>query len=211
MSSEKSISIRETSQYQEVIYEQLQEKILFGEYSHAIIDVLHKYEGEISKRVFEITDWKTFGGTLMHCILGRLTEFQLDYFGLFPQQPIHEGDEQIAEFDGIDYIIRHVIDTYNPDLTILDPDSNSFLDIIKTTSVTDTPLTPWVYHEFTSTEQGRSLLSYLHYHYNRQIFVKTIQEELITKVKERGPLSLSYLAFMNMTTSDTINAMTKIE
>ena len=198
--------IRRNNQLQEIIYEQLQETILYRKHSRDILNVLRQYHNMINKSTFEVIEWKNLGGTLLHCLMGRLTESQLDYFDIIHQPP-EEDDEQVGEFDCIDYIFRHIIDVYNPDLTILDQESNSFLDIIKSSPDGNSPLMPWYYHEFTSTEQGRDLLNYLRYHYDRQMFIKTIKGELIATVTEKGPLSLAYLAFMNMTTTNTLEAL----
>ena len=113
-------SVQNNSNFQEVIYERLQEEILHGKYPGGILSMVHAYNGRINKAIFEGVDWKNLGGTLMHCLMGRMTWVQLDYFDL-PYPDLGELKYLIAT-------IRHILDVYDPDLAIKDKEGKTMLD-----------------------------------------------------------------------------------
>ena len=139
--------------FQEVIYDEIQEEILHGKYPGNIISVLQKYRGRINKKIFEGVEWKNLGGTLMHCLMGRMTTVQLDYFEL--EYPEKEQIEYLVA------IIRDIIDTYSPDLSIKDQEGKRMTDIIKSEPNGESPLTPACRAYLVETTSGREFLDYI--------------------------------------------------
>lgn len=139
--------------FQEVIYEKLQEEILYGKYPGGILQTVHSYDGRINKKIFEGTDWKNLGGTLMHCLMGRMTIVQLDYFEL-----------PYPDLDQLKYLIatiRYVIETYKPDLSVKDKEGKTMVDIIKTDPNGESPLTPLCKDYLVQMTEGREFLAYI--------------------------------------------------
>ncbi len=146
-------SVVNNPNFQEVIYERLQEEILHGKYPGSILQVLSSYDGRINKSIFEGTDWKNLGGTLMHCLMGRMTWVQLDYY-----------DIQYPDLDQVKYLIaaiRYIIETYDPDLAAKDKEGKTMVDIIKTEPNGESPLTPLCRDYLVEMSEGREFLGFI--------------------------------------------------
>ena len=146
-------SVVNNPNFQEVIYEKLQEEILHGKYNGSILTLVRRYDEQINKKIFEGTDWKNLGGTLMHCLMGRMTTIQLDYHDL-----------PYPNLDQLKYLIttiRYIIETYNPDLSVKDKEGNTMIDIIKTEPNGESPLTPLCRDYLVQMTEGREFLSFI--------------------------------------------------
>ena len=146
-------SVVNNPNFQEVIYEKLQEEILHGKYNGSILTLVRRYDEQINKKIFEGTDWKNLGGTLMHCLMGRMTTIQLDYHDL-----------PYPNLDQLKYLIttiRYIIETYNPDLSVKDKEGNTMIDIIKTEPNGESPLTPLCRDYLVQRTEGREFLSFI--------------------------------------------------
>ena len=146
-------SVVNNPNFQETIYERLQEEILHGKYPGSILQVLSSYDGRINKSIFEGTDWKNLGGTLMHCLMGRMTTVQLDYFDL----PYPTLDQLKYLVDAI----RYIVETYDPDLSIKDKEGKTMVDIIKTEPNGESPLTPLCRDYLVQMTEGREFLGFI--------------------------------------------------
>lgn len=146
-------NVQKNPNFQEVIYESLQEEILHSKYPGTILTLVRRYDGQINKKIFEGTDWKNLGGTLMHCLMGRMTTVQLDYYDL-----------PYPDLDQLKYLIatiRYILETYDPDLSVKDKEGKTMVDIIKNESDGESPLTPLCRDYLVQMTEGREFLEYI--------------------------------------------------